>query len=232
MNGIERTRDSYIDVGAAIRQAQDRARAAGRRLGERDHRVLFAVVALVASYSRLQDRLTVSQIGEAAGGIDDRATQRCLAKLVEEGCLTREPTRGRRPALTGIPRSQETVVSDSQPRSQETTVAVGQPRSLETPNPGLQRPPTREDFREESRARANATPSAPVGSAGGRPAQPAEDPPAPIPITADLGPTLTDIIERRRGRQLELGDDLAVAASRRRPPQTTEPGEVAAAVSA
>jgi hypothetical protein len=52
-------RDSYRDVGAAIRQAYERVRAVGTTEAERD--VLAAVVELVASYSRLTDRVAVER---------------------------------------------------------------------------------------------------------------------------------------------------------------------------
>ncbi len=167
-------RAAYADVGARVREAQTRAVECGTLVG-RDWRVLLAVIALVASWSRTEDTLTAQQIADAAG-MDVRNTQRVLARLVERGIIIREPSAGRRPSITGLPepRPQTATVEDDEHRPHTTTVETNEPRphtatddppqpwSPAAPNTGRTRPDTREESREESSA-------TPAGQAGGLP---------------------------------------------------------------
>lgn len=165
------TRDPYADVGAAIRQAHERAAATAQGLTGRDWRVLSAIVALVSSYSRLVDRLTAAQVAEAAG-CDARDARKSLARLRDLGIIVREESRGRRPATTGLPAAQPGVaaplVEALEPGVPAPLVADRQPGVESASNPGCLHPPTREDFREESSAPACEAP--PAGLAGGQPA--------------------------------------------------------------
>lgn len=100
--GQATTRDSYATVGAALRQAIDRANRAGLSGGEQ--RVLLAVVALVSSYSRLRDRVYVFQIAAATGGLSERHTRTCLEKLARQGIIYWEPRRGHGvQSIVGLP---------------------------------------------------------------------------------------------------------------------------------
>jgi phage replication O-like protein O len=185
------SRDSYAYVGASIREAQARAIEAGDLVG-RDWRVLLAIIALVASYSRTSDKITSQQIADAAG-MDVRHAKRSLARLIEHGIITRESTVGRRPARTGLPTPrpslnhepgpqtatvdhhepgpQTATVETSEPGPQTATVETRQQWPERAANSGRRRPPTREETREESFAREAASPS---GSAVGRPSTPIE----------------------------------------------------------
>lgn len=91
-------RDAYADVGQAMRLAIERflSGAEGRTL-TRDARVFLAVLHLVASYSRLADRVYVAQISELAqivGDVDERHTRRSLQKLHKLGAIDWQPSRG------------------------------------------------------------------------------------------------------------------------------------------
>jgi len=222
-------RCSYVEVGAAVRQAHERAAAATGLTG-RDWRVLSAIVALVASYSRLVDRLTAAQVADAAG-CDPRDARKSLARLRDLGIIVREESRGRRPAVTGLPAAQPGVaappVETSEPGVAAPLVGVGQPGVESTANPGYLHPPTREDFREESSARASEAP--PPGLAGGQPAaleQPDEPPSSWDEVVEQIGglsEPMRTMIQRAADahRQLELrvddaGDELARRDAQRR----------------
>lgn len=236
-------RDAYADVGVAIRQAHERARDAGD-LTRRDWRVLSAIVALVASYSRLVDRLTVGQIAEAAG-VDERNTKRALARLRDRGVIVRAESRGRRPAETGLPQpgphtatvepGPQRATVDREPGPCAAPVTTGQPGPESSSNSGRPRPPTREE-REESSAHARASLTAPPGPAGGRAAQPEEDHRGDVvaAVVASLPDTpwrdgIARAIAAQHARQLELriegrGDELAARAARREEQRAGEHG--------
>jgi hypothetical protein len=235
-----RGRSSYAETGAAIRQAQQRAVTAGDLTG-RDWKVLTAVFALVASYSRLTDRLTVSQLA-AAAGVDERSTKRSLARLRDRGVITRTESRGRRPAETGLPPAQQwsatTTVTPEQgspttkvePGAPTTTVASEQWSATSTVgdvNGGRNGPPTvvaddhppEKTEKKAARARDGDPASAPSGLAGGRPAHVTE-----IHDYRPTDPHLAAQIERARlacamRSQLELavepgrGDEIARRAA-------------------
>lgn len=175
------SRPSYARVGAAIRLAHERAVAAGDLTG-RDWKVLSAVIALVASWSRLRDRIAVCQISQAAG-VDERNTKRALARLRDRGIITRGESAGRRAAETGLPAEpwpHTATVTTDQPGPTTATVATDErwPRTATVPesNSGQSRHPTvaadghpPEKNSEKKAARATSE-TAPPGSAGGRPA--------------------------------------------------------------
>jgi phage replication O-like protein O len=238
-------RDAYADVGAAIRQAQERAKAAGDLTG-RDLRVLVAVIAQVSSYSRLCDGLTVKQIADVAG-VDERNTARALQRLRERGVIVREASRGRRPALTGLhpaalsssaqPRPETATVETPQPRPPATMVAGREPRPetamVPDANHGQSRHPTMaahghppEKNSEKTSARAptrEADPDTATAAASGS-RTPVPDVAAAIRALPD-GPwsdrIATVMIEQHvRREQLEIrigdrGDELAATAAAR-----------------
>ena len=173
------SRDSYAYVGASIREAQARAIEAGDLVG-RDWRVLLAIISLVASYSRTSDTITSQQIA-AAAGIEVRNARRSISRLIERGIVTRDPTVGRRAARTGLPsprpelnheQGPHTAPVDETEQGPQTAPVDGVDQGRTRPgDQGRVRPPTREEFREESFAREAASPS---GSAVGRPSTPIE----------------------------------------------------------
>jgi len=224
-------RDTYADVGAAIRQAHERACEAGD-LTARDWRILSAVLTLVASYSRMRDRLTSAQVA-AAAGVHERTAQKCLTRLRDRGIIMREASVGRRPSVTGFhaaePRPTVGVVEASRPRPTVAGVEEAQPRPQSPLNPAHRWAPTREDLREEGSARASEAP--PPGLAGGQPSalgEPDETPPsweAVVEQLADVSEPMRVVIRRaveaQAARQLELrvddaGDELARRDAQRR----------------
>lgn len=228
-------RSTYTQAGEAMRQAHTQATTCGDLTG-RDWRVLCAIFALVSSYSRTSDELTVAQIAGAAG-IDERNTARCLSRLRDRGVITRADSRGRRPAATGLPPSQpwphtagvteneqgpSTAMVGSQQGPPTAMVGEEQPWPESTSNHGRPRPPSLED-REESSAHERASTPAPAGSAVGRPAQPDqhENPAAAIANLDALHPTVRARIIRAMTAQRQLalridgaGDELAARAAR------------------
>ncbi len=99
-------RDPYADVGAAIRQAIDRAIASN--LAGRDFRVLLAIISLVSSYSRLEEEgHSVDEIA-AKAALDRRHAQRCLRRLESAGAIIFRPGCGYGHRSTvGLPRDEE-----------------------------------------------------------------------------------------------------------------------------
>lgn len=102
-----RTRDGFGEVMEAQRQAISRANAL--RLSAGEYRVLLAVLSLVASYSRLRDRVYVAQVVTRTEGLSERYVRDCLAKLARLGIIYWEPHRGHGAAsVLGLPRAGET----------------------------------------------------------------------------------------------------------------------------
>jgi hypothetical protein len=95
-----RRRDSFSDVGAAVRLTVERAVAAD--LGVGDWRVLGAVLSLSASWSRLTVAADAPQIAELAG-MSVRRTRDRLKRLAAEAVIVWTPRPGTRP--DGKPRS-------------------------------------------------------------------------------------------------------------------------------
>lgn len=109
MSGTGRV--SYIVAGQAIRQAHGRARAASCSAAERD--VVAAVVELVATYSRLADRVSLERVAAAAGR-HPKTTGRALRHLAQLGVLVYQPGRGRaRVSLVGLPTPEKGTPGDS-----------------------------------------------------------------------------------------------------------------------
>ena len=77
-------RDRYEDVGRSIRRAYDEIAVAA--LPPACHRTLGAIVALVASWSRLEDRLTVNQLAVAARQ-HPKTTEKALRRLRGAGII-------------------------------------------------------------------------------------------------------------------------------------------------
>jgi hypothetical protein len=84
-------RDSYADVGVAMRDACARARDA--RLNGREYRVFTAVLELTASYSRLGDHVYTAAVA-ARADVDPKATRVMLGKLGKAGVIDYRPARG------------------------------------------------------------------------------------------------------------------------------------------
>jgi hypothetical protein len=95
-----RGRDSYAEVGTAMRAAVAKAHAAD--LGERDLRVFEAVLILTASWSKLSDKTSTRQVAALAYAVpheDVHAQQRrragkSLRKLARLGVIGYAPGRG------------------------------------------------------------------------------------------------------------------------------------------
>ena len=97
-------RARYAEVGEALRLAIDRAIALD--LPASGWRVVAAVVSLVASYSRLSDRVYVSQIASRAS-LSERRTREWLKRLDAAGVLSVDLRRGgsgdRPRSVVGLP---------------------------------------------------------------------------------------------------------------------------------
>lgn len=110
--------DSLPDEGARKPRAKGRvdyaeAASAGRAvlfaanrmaLNDRQHRVLSAVIALTALYSRVEDRVYLAQIAAFAHGVEDaptwmlKRTREALVELGKRGLVVTLPPRGRPPS--------------------------------------------------------------------------------------------------------------------------------------
>ena len=141
-------RDSYEDVGRALRSALERAAEA--ELPRAAHRTLEAVVALVASYSRLEDNVTVEKIAEVAQ-LHPKTVEAHLRQLRDLGIVVYAGGRGRgKSSRVGLPAAAE----KGAPRDSLFTkngVPASKKGSRWTPKRESLRLPTREDSREGSR---------------------------------------------------------------------------------
>ena len=81
-------RDSYAEVGAALRHLV--GRAARGSLRAREYRVLLAVIGHTASWSRLADTVSLGQL-EDATGLDRRNIRRALGELHGHGLIDYQP---------------------------------------------------------------------------------------------------------------------------------------------
>jgi hypothetical protein len=104
MTGKRPTRDSYLDVGAAMRQALARALERHDRMNDLDWRVLAAVLSLTASHSKFEDG-THANIVATMAFASERRTRDSLDKLRDElKVISWKPKRGRFSFSTvGIP---------------------------------------------------------------------------------------------------------------------------------
>ena len=109
--GVGRSRDPYPEVGQAMRAAVERARDVQPRLTVADRAVLDAVFVLLASYSRLADRVFVMQIAVIAG-VHERIARASLRRLADVGVIGWRTVQGsQKPSLltlTGALRPDET----------------------------------------------------------------------------------------------------------------------------
>ena len=127
-------RDWYADVGAATRQAIERANAA--KLSDGDRRVFNAVIGLLASYSRLTDHVYRAQVAAQAGGLSIPQTSRCLKKLAGLGIIVWEPVKGRkRKSLLGLPPAKKTNHEDAENESSNDGKRITQDDSLPRRHP-------------------------------------------------------------------------------------------------
>lgn len=87
-------RVAYLEAGAAMRQALERAVVMAEYLKPRDWRVLLAVINLTASYSKISDETSVGQVSELSGVSESRAAE-SLRRLDAAGVIVWKPTRTR-----------------------------------------------------------------------------------------------------------------------------------------
>jgi hypothetical protein len=111
-----RNRVTYVEAGAAMRLAFERASTVGEargksRLNGSDWRVLAAVVALTASYSKLEDTVYTGIVARMAGfrgpneDTNARRARRILKKLASLGIIEYEPSRKlREPSIVRLPK--------------------------------------------------------------------------------------------------------------------------------
>lgn len=125
-------RDSYADVGKAMRESIERALADDTLTG-RDWKVLGAILHELASYSRLSDRIHAARFSELTG-VDERGVRRSVVKLVDAGAIRREPSLGRYPSTYALPWFPATSIDAADP-------GRGRPAS-EPPTLVLDDPPT------------------------------------------------------------------------------------------
>jgi len=142
------------DVGAATRQAIDRANAASLTDGER--RVFACVLALVASWTRLHDRVYVGQVADCAR-LSERHTRDCLHRLAELAIVVWLPRRGKSvKSLLGLPPADEN--RNSTPGKPELDSAkTGTPGVPETEQTASEEKPTEEKAADWPRADADAS---------------------------------------------------------------------------
>lgn len=90
----ERPRRSYVEAARAHRSALARAVAVADQLSRSCWRVLAAVFALTASYSRVWDYVYVGQVAETAG-VSRRTASRSLGRLHRLRVITWRPSKTR-----------------------------------------------------------------------------------------------------------------------------------------
>lgn len=101
-------RVSFVEAATAARDVL--RRAAGESLGPRQYRVLCAVVALTALYSKLHDRVYLAQVAAFAFGVTEaedwmlKKTRETLLELAELGLVESRAPRGRPNVSDGAPR--------------------------------------------------------------------------------------------------------------------------------
>lgn len=91
----ERSRRSYVEAAQAHRAALARAVAVADQLTRSCWRVLAAVFALTASYSRVWDYVYVGQIADTAG-VSRRTASRSLGRLHRLRVITWRPSKSTR----------------------------------------------------------------------------------------------------------------------------------------
>ncbi len=84
-------RDPYPAVGAARRQAIDRA--CRLPLSDGDRRTLDATISLTAGYSRLTDAVYIADLTHITG-LSERQQRDCLKRLAAHGLIVWQPRRG------------------------------------------------------------------------------------------------------------------------------------------
>jgi hypothetical protein len=110
-------RARFALVGQAIRESAALAREADCSPAE--WRVLFALVELVASYSRLEDKYAVARVA-AAAGLHRKTAGRALRRLADRGVVVYRPGAGRaQVSLVGFPSPDAEKVAQLRPLSTE-----------------------------------------------------------------------------------------------------------------
>lgn len=164
---MARRRDSYADVGAATREAVERAMP---DLTLPEARVLLVLVSRLTTWSRLSDRIAMRQIAEATG-MDDRAVRRAVSSLASRGVIGRSvggsvASEGRKASLFELPTPGQATPGSSDPGSDDPgseEVATPGQADPQTPGPGdhlHEKYPTRtphEDLTPQPPAQRGAT---------------------------------------------------------------------------
>lgn len=97
------SRARFADAGEAARSVLARAAAASPPLTQREWRVLAAVLQVTTTYSKLSDRVWKTQLGEAAGGLEDKALQRTLRSLHDRHLIVWRPSSVKgRPSIVSV----------------------------------------------------------------------------------------------------------------------------------
>lgn len=87
-------RVAYLEAGAAMRQALERAVVMAEYLKPRDWRVLLACIHLTTSYSKISDETSVGQVA-GLSGVSRSRTSESLNRLAAAGVIAWEGTRTR-----------------------------------------------------------------------------------------------------------------------------------------
>lgn len=155
-----RSRDAFEDVGRAIRLALERAAAA--RLPRSSHLTLEAIVAVVGSYSRLEDNVSVDQLARFSG-LHPKTVEKALRQLRDLGIATYRGGRGRGNVSTiGFPASVERGAARGSPFATERGAVSNGKGSRPGRKGESLRLPTREVFREDSRGSGGARGASPL----------------------------------------------------------------------
>jgi hypothetical protein len=97
-------RENGAVIGAALRQALERACSIKPALTSKEWRALSAVVGRSASYGRLEDRVTHPVLLELSG-LDRGDLRKALRRLAELGIIEYEAGAGRRFSIVGLSRA-------------------------------------------------------------------------------------------------------------------------------
>jgi hypothetical protein len=95
-------RDRYDEVGAAMRQAIERALAKRYSVGKM--RLLAAIIHDVSSWSRLTDTRTKTSLAKTAG-LSAETTRELLRSMASDGVIVYQPGHGARRSVVGLPES-------------------------------------------------------------------------------------------------------------------------------
>ena len=196
------TRDRYADAAATARGVLERA--ARTKLSTKEHRVLEAVIARTALYSRLGDRCYLAQIAAHAHGVDRaekwmlEKTRLALVALRDAGLIDYRPPKGRPPGdagpsyyveLVGTAKDHPATGGDTE----GTPPAVGWTSEGETPPDPVE---------NTTRSRMETPP------AGGGPREKTSEKAREQPAEHEVTEEARRRIERRRARGEDIGPGL------------------------